>query len=279
MTNEIKLAKFLKAIKELLKTQDDNTRVISTSAVRFNDKYGMPSYFFRVLAELNIITIEEIGYKSRKYTAKMYANQIQPKHAKDAIDVGNKILASYANKPKTVDNSVVAKIALFNKFIESKNLESNKLKIYRNKHNHSDTFNTVEEAIERNLYLRDYEIHYYVISPKEEALKMISNNKTVTSLTLKEARKFVKNLEMLNKHQPKDGAVIKNGVVKKKVKNTFDADLNKLGAKLSYYAEKQNHLKTAELRLERIQLYIDHNKVPGRNFKDLALYHSTIAGK
>jgi len=277
MTNEIKLSKYLKAIKTLLQLQNKETRLIDVTMSQFVKTHKLSPSFFTALGRKDIIHIKKGAYNKRYFYAKMYPNQIDPKHAKDVIEICNKISASYTKKPKIIDNSVIAKLAKFNKFVNNNKLESTRVKIYRNKNNHSDTFDSIDEAIKRNLFLGDYETHYMIDSPKERAIKMISLNSTVTANTIKVLQDALVSVKRISKVTPKHGVVITNGRKKRVVnpgKKEFQAELNRLYQRI--LAAKGNNLKSAQLRLERVQYYIDNKKVPSRTFGDFQLYNDTI---
>lgn len=281
MTSET-LAKYTKAIVDLLGLAD-GTRLIDITASAFTKDYKVSAHFFRACKELGIIEVKNIARNRNKTYAILTPAEIDPKHGKLVKDLCNKIASSYTKSAKKKTMSIVDDIRKVLKFIKANDMTTNKeIKIYRHKLNHADTFLTVDEALERGLFLQDYEKHITIDSPREKAIHMITGGKTISDIALQSMKELIEESIILKKKAPKHGDKIVHKVEKPKGKlnkEEFKKELSKFGQRVyqAAYAKKEEAERLA--RHARVMLYIDNDIVPKNTFKDHALYTEELLKK
>nr|WP_319571430.1 hypothetical protein [uncultured Draconibacterium sp.] len=146
----------------------------------------------------------------------------------------------------------------FREIVEYYNLHKDELDdkftevIYRRKDNHSDTLQTLEEAVERGVNLANYETVDCTTTHREVLVEMFTGQKGkyVSDEAVEIMGQFVES-------------------VKKIAKDEFDTQLKSLNSKI--FKSKDKDL-IDKLRKERVQLYIDWEKTPRKSFSDLELY-------
>jgi hypothetical protein len=205
----------------------------------FTTKYGISQYFFKALELLGYV---EAQYKTQKQVLFIKTNKtIDPIDARKIIDYCNQL----------AKHTIIKSIKLFND--EYENLQASTIrKVYRNKYDHKQIINNLEQAIQQGVNLADFEIHTITRSPKATFLQKHLGKEYVHETDIEYVSKFLKTLKKLAGN------------------SEFQKQLTSLSNKI---INSKDVVRTANLRRERVELYIKHKIIPRANFKDLNLYY------
>lgn len=130
--------------------------------------------------------------------------------------------------------------------------------IYVNKNDDTDSFKTIDEALERGLDLSKYQKREEVTVTKADLLEIIKGdrNTVLTRFELQQMQKFVDFCRGLAQV------------------DDFPKKLNTLNAKINRSKKKPD--LNIQLRTERLMLYIRYSMTPQKSFADFKAYNQLI---
>lgn len=145
---------------------------------------------------------------------------------------------------------------------------------FRNKTNPEDTANSADELFDRGVNNADYVKVFESIMPLNKCKMDLFGDDIPINKDIKDdfySLKLI--LGRMGLISPAALSEIELDKKPKKEKNEFNRKLNSLNAQIN----KKRSEDDSELRLERVKLYIEHNKIPKKRFRDLELYNSEMS--